>query len=114
MKTQAAFPLLYIGIKNSVVALDKQTGRIVWSTKLRSGSSLVTVVHEDAAVFATASGEAWCLNAASGKILWHQKLAGFGSSWTTIAGAGSSSNTSATAAAVQASAAAAAAVAAAT
>jgi outer membrane protein assembly factor BamB len=79
--------LVYVGIRGCVVALDHATGRIAWSVELRRGSSFVPVFHESGRVFATSGGEVTCLDAGTGKTLWHNPLKGFGLGYAMIAGA---------------------------
>ena len=66
-----------VGIKGSVVALDRLTGDILWQTKLK-GSDFVNVVGDGAEVFAVTVGEVFCLDVASGVIKWHNPLKGWG------------------------------------
>lgn len=76
--------LIYIGIRGSVVALDRATGAQVWATKLRSGD-FVSVLVEGNALYATTYGELFCLESATGKVLWHNPLKGFGTGPAMIA-----------------------------
>ena len=48
--------LVFIGIKGSVLALERATGQPVWTTRLK-GSDFVNVVLEDDVVFASCYGE---------------------------------------------------------
>ena len=59
-----------IGIKGTVVALDRATGQEVWRSNLR-GSDFVNVVLQDADLYATAGGELFCLDPTTGRIKWH-------------------------------------------
>lgn len=80
--------LIYVGIKNSVLAFDRKTGVQVWSTllpaKYRSAASLVNVVRDDDGLFATCSGEVFALDPKTGTILWHDPLKGFGTGLATL------------------------------
>ena len=76
--------LVFIGIKGSAVALDRATGQQVWATHLK-GSDFVNVLLEDRAILASCCGEIFCLNALTGKGLWHNPLKGFGTGLATIA-----------------------------
>ncbi len=76
--------LLFIGIKGSVVALNRATGQQVWVTRLK-GSDFVNVVPQDGAVLATCSGEVFCLDPRTGIQMWHNPLKGFGTGLATIA-----------------------------
>lgn len=66
-----------VGIKESVIALDRSTGNIVWQTRLK-GSDFVNVVGDGAEVLAVTVGEVFCLDLASGVIKWHNPLKGWG------------------------------------
>jgi outer membrane protein assembly factor BamB len=68
---------IYVGIKGLVLALDSASGQELWRADL-SGSSFVTVVDDGPRVYALAQGEAYCLDAETGSILWHNPLKGCG------------------------------------
>lgn len=76
--------LIFIGIRGSVVALNRATGAQEWATHLK-GYSFVNVVLEDDRVIATCYGEVFCLDALNGGSLWHNPLKGFGMGLATIA-----------------------------
>ena len=76
--------LVFIGIKGSVVALDRATGQQVWATHLK-GFDFVNVLLEDGAVLASCYGEIFCLDPLTGEALWHNQLKGFGLGLATIA-----------------------------
>jgi outer membrane protein assembly factor BamB len=69
--------LLFIGIKGTVLALDRATGQVVWSAKLK-GQDFVNVALEDGDLYATAYGEIFCLDPATGQIRWSNPLKGYG------------------------------------
>lgn len=69
---------LFIGIQGKAVCLDKATGDIVWSSKLKSSSAVTNVYYEDNQVFAYSGGHLFCLNADSGEIIWENGLSGYG------------------------------------
>ncbi len=69
--------LAFVGIRGSVVALDKISGSRAWETKLK-GAGFVTLLVDDGRVLAGAQGEIFCLDAATGEILWHDGLKGYG------------------------------------
>ncbi len=75
---------IYVGIKGSVVALDRTTGRQVWATHLK-GSYFVNVVLQNGALLAACCGEIFCLDPSTGAGLWHNPLKGFGTDLATIA-----------------------------
>lgn len=72
--------LLLLATKNHVVALHKDTGQVLWKTKLSSGwvGDFVTLLADDQLVFAHARGAVSCLELATGKILWTNELKGLG------------------------------------
>jgi outer membrane protein assembly factor BamB len=76
--------LIFIGIKGSVVALNRATGEQVWATHLK-GSDFVNVVLQNEAVLASCYGEIFCLDALTGNARWHNPLKGFGMGLATIA-----------------------------
>ena len=76
--------LVFIGIKGSVVALNRATGQQVWATHLK-GSDFVNVVVQGGAVLASCYGEIFCLDPLTGDALWHNPLKGFGTGLATIA-----------------------------
>lgn len=76
MKQIAPGPLV-IGIGSHVVAIERDTGAELWRTRLRH-ANIVTVHVAGPRVFAGASGELYCLDVASGALLWHNKLRGLG------------------------------------
>jgi outer membrane protein assembly factor BamB len=76
-------PLVFIGIKGSVVALNRATGQQVWATHLK-GSDFVNVVLQDGAVLASCYGEIFCLDPLTGTPIWHNPLKGFGTGLATM------------------------------
>jgi outer membrane protein assembly factor BamB len=80
---------LYVGTKSQVVALDRETGRILWRTKLggalTSGTRFVTLLAEGPHVFVHTNGEIFCLAASSGEILWKNGLEGMGYDFASLA-----------------------------
>jgi len=100
--------LVYVGIKGTVVALDRRDGMEVWRTPLKGSaarsSSFVCLYRDGDLLLATCGGEIYGLDAKAGSLLWRNQLKGLGLGFTSIAGdaASSSSNLAAiVAAAVQ-------------
>ena len=75
--------LVFIGIKGSVLALNRATGEQVWATHLK-GSNFVNVILESDTILASCYGEIFCLDAFTGDALWHNPLKGFGLGLATI------------------------------
>jgi outer membrane protein assembly factor BamB len=76
--------LVFVGIKGSVVALNRISGEQVWATHLK-GSDFVNVVLDNGRLFATTAGEIFCLDPATGSGQWHNRLKGFGLGLASIA-----------------------------
>jgi outer membrane protein assembly factor BamB len=85
--------LVFVGIKGSVVALNRATGAQAWATHLK-GSDFVNVVLQDGALLAATHGELFRLDPLTGIGMWHNPLKGFGTGLTSIA-MGQASNMSA-------------------
>jgi outer membrane protein assembly factor BamB len=78
---------IFVGIKGSVVALDRSTGSELWRSEL--GGDFVNVVRQDGDLYAAAKGELFCLDPATGSIRWQNPLKGLGRGLVTIAISGS-------------------------
>ena len=76
--------LIFVGIKDAVVALDDRTGAEVWRAKLHS-SDYVTVLWDGEALLAANGGEVWRLAPTSGEVLWHNELKGMGRGLVSLA-----------------------------
>ncbi|HZS04115.1 MAG TPA: PQQ-binding-like beta-propeller repeat protein [Blastocatellia bacterium] len=76
--------LIFIGIKGTVVALDRATGEEVWRTIMK-GSDFVNLVIDGENLYATTKGEIFCLDPSSGQLRWHNRLSGMGLGLVTIA-----------------------------
>jgi outer membrane protein assembly factor BamB len=76
--------LIYVGIRGSVVALNRATGAQVWATHLK-GSDFVNVVLDEDRLLAITHGEIFCLDPVQGNSLWHNPLKGFGLGLATLA-----------------------------
>ena len=75
---------LFVGIKDSVVALDPATGEAVWSVGL-GGSDHVSVLWDGTALYATNRGEVWCLDPSTGAVKWRNELKGYGRGMVSLA-----------------------------
>ncbi len=79
-----AADLGFIGIRGSVVALNRANGAQVWATHL-NGSDFVNIVVQNETVFASCYGEIFCLDSRTGRGRWQNSLKGFGAGLATIA-----------------------------
>jgi outer membrane protein assembly factor BamB len=84
--------IVYVGLKSSVVALDRRTGAEVWRTPLKAGvgrsTSFVTLHRDDDVLYAGVGGEVFALDPKSGTLLWHNPFKGFGFGIPSILGDG--------------------------
>ena len=76
--------LVFVGVKGSVVALNRATGQQVWATHLK-GSDFVNVTFQNGMLLASCHGEIFSLDPLTGEGLWHNPLKGFGIGLATIA-----------------------------
>jgi len=77
-------PVVFIGIKGTVLALDRVTGQEVWRTPLKGGD-FVNVVLDEGELYAATKGELFRLDPATGAVLWQNGLQGLGRDLITIA-----------------------------
>jgi hypothetical protein len=68
---------VFIGIKGTVLALDRATGEEVWRAPLK-GSSFVNLTLDGGNILAATHGEVFCLDPATGEVLWNNPLRGLG------------------------------------
>jgi outer membrane protein assembly factor BamB len=76
---------VYVGIKGTVVALDRRDGSEVWRTPLKGGA-FACVYRDGDLLLATAGGEIFCLDPKTGALLWQNPLRGLGFGFSSIAG----------------------------
>ena len=60
--------VLFIGIGGRVLALDRRTGAEIWRTKVKGATSTVILHRDGDQLYASASGELFCLDPATGEI----------------------------------------------
>jgi outer membrane protein assembly factor BamB len=69
--------LIFVGLNGYALALDRDTGEIVWSNnELRSG--YVTLLLDGDRLIASTNGFIFCLDPLTGAIRWHNPLKGYG------------------------------------
>jgi outer membrane protein assembly factor BamB len=85
---------LIIGIKGTVLALERSTGAEVWRTQLK-GMDFVNLALDGEQIMATTSGEVWCLDPRNGSVLWLNQLKGLGRGIVALATGSSSTNNAA-------------------
>ena len=77
--------VIFVGIKGTVLALDRATGTIQWRTELK-GSDFVNVIQQDGDLYAATRGRLYRLDPPSGAVLWSNELPGLGYGLVTVAG----------------------------
>ena len=71
--------LAFVGFHSRVVALDRDTGEIVWDWKSPKGSSShVAVLLDGDRLIVSVSGYMYCLDPITGSQRWYNPLKGFG------------------------------------
>jgi outer membrane protein assembly factor BamB len=86
--------LIFVGLNGYAVALDRDSGEIVWSNdKMHSG--YVTLLLDGDRLIVSTDGYIYCLDPMTGEILWHNPMKGYGMATPTslISVRGSSSQT---------------------
>ena len=69
--------LIFVGLNGYALALDRDTGEIVWSNnQMKSG--YVTLLLDGDRLIASTNGYIYCLDPLTGAIRWHNPLKGFG------------------------------------
>ena len=76
---------LIIGSNGWVAAIEADTGRELWRTRLKTGGLIsatssedIAVIVKDGLVFAGGAGHVFCLDLTNGSVLWHNSLDGMG------------------------------------
>ncbi|MGN6367136.1 MAG: outer membrane protein assembly factor BamB family protein [Phycisphaerae bacterium] len=77
--------LVFVGFRSQVVALDRETGAVVWKWKSRKGGGYTTVLLDGERVVVSVMGYTYCLEAETGKELWFNELAGMGTGVVSMA-----------------------------
>ncbi|MDZ4780650.1 MAG: PQQ-binding-like beta-propeller repeat protein [Planctomycetia bacterium] len=69
--------LIFVGLNGYALALDRDSGEIVWSNdKMRSG--YVTLLLDGDRLIVSTNGYMYCLDPLTGQIQWHNPLTGYG------------------------------------
>ncbi|MEX2137976.1 MAG: PQQ-binding-like beta-propeller repeat protein [Pirellulales bacterium] len=69
--------LVFVGLNGWAVALDRDTGEIVWSNdQMKSG--YVTLLLDGDRLIVSTNGYIYALDPLTGEILWHNAMKGYG------------------------------------
>jgi outer membrane protein assembly factor BamB len=75
--------LLFVGLNGYAVALDRDSGEIVWSNnQMRNG--YVTLLLDGDRLIASTNGYIYCLDPLTGEILWNNPMKGYGTGPTSL------------------------------
>lgn len=70
--------LIFVGLNGYALALNRDTGEIVWSnSEMKNG--YVTLLLDDDRLIVSTNGYIYCLDPMTGKIIWNNPLKGYGS-----------------------------------
>src|SRR5688572_9959595 len=69
--------LVFVGLNGYAVALDRETGRVVWSNDQMKGGYVTLLLDGDRLIVST-NGYIYCLDPLTGAIRWHNPLRGYG------------------------------------
>ena len=70
--------LVFVGFNSRVVALDRDSGALVWDWESPEGSGYVAVLVDGDRLIASIQGYTYCLSPGDGSILWRNRLEGLG------------------------------------
>ena len=75
-----AHDILLLGLKQTVLAISRADGSILWATKLEggSGSAFIALASDNRQVYATCHGVLHCLELQTGTEVWKNPLKGYG------------------------------------
>ena len=69
--------LIFVGFNGYAVALNRETGEIVWSNNGLKSGHVTFLLDEDRLIVST-NGYIFCLNPLTGEILWQNPMKGYG------------------------------------
>jgi len=69
--------LIFVGLNGYAVALDRESGQVVWSND-QMHSGYVTLLLDGDRLIVSTNGYIYCLDPLTGEILWHNPMTGYG------------------------------------
>jgi outer membrane protein assembly factor BamB len=75
--------LIFVGLNGYALALDRDTGEIVWSNN-EMHRGYVTLLLDGDRLIASTNGYTYCLDPLTGRIRWHNPLTGYGVAPTSL------------------------------
>ena len=76
--------LIFVGFNGKAMALDRDTGEIVWTYNQMKGGNVTFLLDGDRLIVST-NGYIYCLDPLTGQILWHNPMKGYGMGITSLA-----------------------------
>jgi outer membrane protein assembly factor BamB len=71
--------VVFVGFNKRVVALDQNSGEVVWDWNCPTGSGYVSLLlTDDRHLIVSVSGYTYCLDPTSGEQMWFNELKGYG------------------------------------
>jgi outer membrane protein assembly factor BamB len=84
--------VVFVGFNKRVVALDQNTGTVLWDWTCPTGSGYVSLLlTDDQHLIVSVSGYTYCLDPATGQQRWFNELKGYGVGVASLAAWGGSS-----------------------
>jgi len=77
MGTMTIDRLIFVGLNGYALALDRETGDIVWSND-RMKSGYVSLLLDGDRLIVSTNGYIYCLDPLTGQVLWDNPLRGYG------------------------------------
>jgi outer membrane protein assembly factor BamB len=76
--------LIFVGLRGYVIALDRDTGELVWNnSELNSGYT--TLLLDGDRLIVSINGYVYCLDPLTGRLVWSNPLRGYGLGVTHLA-----------------------------
>ena len=69
--------LIFVGFNGYAVALDRDSGELVWSNNQMKNGHVTFLLDEDRLIVST-NGFIFCLDPLTGQILWQNPMKGYG------------------------------------
>jgi len=86
--------LVYVGFNSRVIALDRESGEVVWDWKSPKGHcSYVAILLDGDLLIASVQGYMYALDPSNGQQIWMNELSGMGVGYPCIASVRGSSGT---------------------
>jgi outer membrane protein assembly factor BamB len=70
--------LIFVGFRSQVVALHRDSGKLIWHWKSPKGAGYVTLLLDGDRLIVSVMGYTYCLDPATGNQLWFNELTGLG------------------------------------